>query len=64
MKRESRGGRTRRYGRVARVLLENDALPDEELARRADVHINTVKYCREAFTEIREAFVNHGWGPR
>ncbi len=63
MTRQSRGGRERRYGRVARILLDDENLPDEELAKRADVDVDTAKYCRLAFNEIREALRSKGWCP-
>lgn len=61
MRRESRGSHVRRYGRVARILIEDESLSDTELAKRADVNVQTAQYCRLAFNEVREALRVDGW---
>jgi hypothetical protein len=55
------GGLEHRYGRVAHVLLEDENLSDEELARQAEVDVVTARYCRIAFIEVREALRLKGW---
>ena len=55
------GGLEYRYGRIAHILLEDENLSDEELARQAKVDVVTARYCRVAFVEIREALRLRGW---
>jgi mannose/fructose/N-acetylgalactosamine-specific phosphotransferase system component IIB len=60
---QSRGGRWRRYGRAAQILIDNDDISDEELAKKADMKESVAKYCRVAFNEIRQVLLNKGWQP-
>ena len=60
---QSRGGRLLRYGRAAQILVDDEKLSDAELAKRADMKESVAKYCRLAFTEIREVLRNKGWQP-
>jgi len=61
MKSQSRGGRKNRYRRAADVLLENEELTDEALAKQADLSLGTARYCRDAFEAVREALRSKGW---
>lgn len=71
MKHQSRGGRENRYRRAADVLLEHEEtrtdkareLTDEALAKQADIGLKTARYCRAAFSAIRDALLLKGWRP-
>lgn len=61
MKYQSRGGRENRYGQAASVLLDDENLSVEELAKRADMNVPTARYCLSAFKGIKEAMIKRGW---
>jgi hypothetical protein len=58
----SRGRRERRYGRAARILLDDENISDEQLANKlADMDEATASYCRLAFNEIKQVMIENGW---